>query len=610
MSSKKHNGQNESMLQHVARLPRSGFDLGQSFAFTASTGMILPVYTDLLNVGETVSLSTDFFARTQPLVTAAMADVDVYLDWFFVPATMLYTPFGQIRWQTNDFVSSWFDPALLGRAGGFPLLDMSSYEIMSLSSWSNPSIFSTTKFGSGATSIYYSPDFFDVEGKSYFRMLDCLGFNPCGVFNSQVNPNVFPIFALAYQAIYMNHFRNDDYELRLVSSYNWDKYWQQSAPVSVKLSGSLTAENPFVLRYADYRKDYFTSIKPSPIMSSLNLLQGLDTSKVLARINNFLNTVTSAVPSQIDTVFAPSSDLLFSQFYEGDSSGSYSSETSTAGLRSLFAVEKLQRIVGRSAKDYDSQVLAHFGFKVPHDVKHDITHLHQAHGMLHIGEVINTADTYNGSTGSALGEIAGKGYISIHDGKRVKFTAPVDGVLMCTFHCLPRLRVVNAFNKQNALATRLDLYNPEFDKLGMQPLFDYEWNATKTGSFIGIGHRGWQFRYNQYKRKYDRASYVFSQDSEAVGSINQYKSWVLTYTPFSETHASGASNMALDLKCPPTALNNIMVVPYIPSIDSFSSFSVNPASAFLTDPLICDFRANVKKVSTMSPTGEPNMISL
>lgn len=585
--------------------------MSQSFAFTASTGMILPVYTDLLNVGETVSLSTDFFARTQPLVTAAMADVDVYLDWFFVPATMLYTPFGQVRWQTNDFVSSWFDPAQLGRAGGFPLLDMSSYEIMSADSWSNPSIFSTTNFGSGASSIYYSPDFFDVEGKSYFRMLDCLGFNPCGVFNGQVNPNVFPIFGLAYQAIYMNHFRNDDYELRLVSSYNWDKYWQQSSPVSVNLSGSLTAENPFVLRYADYRKDYFTSIKPSPIMSSLNLLQGLDSAKVLSNINNYLNTTAGA------GIYSPfgsdaANDLGFSQFIAKTvSNGANATGFTTANIRSVFAVEKLQRIVGRSAKDYDSQVLAHFGFKVPHDVKHDVTHLHQSHGMLHIGEVINTADTYNGSTGSALGEIAGKGYISIHDQKKVKFTAPVDGVLMCTFHCIPRLRVVNAFNKQNAIATRLDLYNPEFDKLGMQPLFNYEWNATKTGSFIGTGYQGWQFRYNQYKRKYDRASYVFSQDSEAVGSINQYKAWVLTYQPFSESHAASQQNMALNLKCPPTALNNIMVVPYIPTIESsFADFSANPASAFLTDPLICDFRANVKKVSTMSPTGEPNMISL
>ena len=30
-------------------------------------------------------------------------------------------------------------------------------------------------------------------------------------------------------------------------------------------------------------------------------------------------------------------------------------------------------ITGRTKKNYDAQVLAHFGVNVPHDVKHDIT---------------------------------------------------------------------------------------------------------------------------------------------------------------------------------------------------------------------------------------------
>lgn len=70
------------MPQHVAHLPRTGHNLNQSFGFTASTGMILPTYYDQLNVGETVFINSKLFARTQPLVVPAMADVDFYLDWF------------------------------------------------------------------------------------------------------------------------------------------------------------------------------------------------------------------------------------------------------------------------------------------------------------------------------------------------------------------------------------------------------------------------------------------------------------------------------------------------------------------------------------------------
>ena len=43
--------------------------------------------------------------------------------------------------------------------------------------------------------------------------------------------------------------------------------------------------------------------------------------------------------------------------------------TSTA-IRQMFANEKkLAMITGRTKKNYDSQVLAHYGVNVPHDVK-------------------------------------------------------------------------------------------------------------------------------------------------------------------------------------------------------------------------------------------------
>ena len=38
-------------------------------------------------------------------------------------------------------------------------------------------------------------------------------------------------------------------------------------------------------------------------------------------------------------------------------------------IRQLFANEKLAMITGRTKKNYDSQVLAHYGVSVPHDVK-------------------------------------------------------------------------------------------------------------------------------------------------------------------------------------------------------------------------------------------------
>lgn len=634
-----------SMLEHVAKLPRSGFDMSQSLAFTASTGMILPVYSDLLTSSEKVYIKTNLFARTQPLVTPAMADVDVYLDWFFVPATMLLTSWGQIRWQTNDFISSFYSNGGSVEnvynnvaTGHFPVLNAVDFAFPPTSvggseyAYNTYGIFgnkpaSSTSF---ANTVFFPRNMFESAGKSMYRMMDMLGYNPQDVFSTGLsdvkNPNSFPIKALTYQCIYQNYFRNDDYEPRDVSTYNWDwilTYPSGTTPGFANVSYDNTNPNnspylsnhPFILRYADYRRDYFTSLKPSPILSSINVISNTNAGGVLSNINNYLNTTRPfnvTDPTLISTGSNSGSlGTNVTQVYQATSSvnngGTYLN--SSGQLRSLFAVEKLLRIIGRAAKDYDSQTLAHFGFKVPHDVKHEITHLHSVRGTLHIGEVVSNSDTFTGESGSALGELAGRGYVMINDKETVEFTAPVDGVVMCTFRAIPRLRVVGAFDRQNAITSRLDLFIPEFDKLGMQPLYNYE----ASGDIDSSGANtllGWKLRYSQYKEKYDRTTSVFMPTNSRNPSVNQYSSWVLNYLPFSNDNLPiGATVTGSWLKCPPTALNSIMAVPYSPLVN-VDSFKTAPWTEFYTDPFICDFRADVKKVSPMSPTGEPDMVSL
>ena len=72
--------------------------------------------------------------------------------------------------------------------------------------------------------------------------------------------------------------------------------------------------------------------------------------------------------------------------------------SSTALIRQAFANEKLAMITGRT-KNYDSQVLAHFGVKVPHDVKHDVTLVGRDTYKLRVGEVTSLATTQTGKYG-------------------------------------------------------------------------------------------------------------------------------------------------------------------------------------------------------------------
>lgn len=135
---------------------------------------------------------------------------------------------------------------------------------------------------------------YDCVGKSIFRLMNHLGFNPYGIFHgspnysdsNNVNPSVFPMMAMAYQAIFQDYFRIEDYELRNTKSFNADwQYDQQSAPTHMfELEDGL-----FALRYRPRHKDYFTSVKVSPMTSATNLLNvdNTNVSQILSQVDSF-----------------------------------------------------------------------------------------------------------------------------------------------------------------------------------------------------------------------------------------------------------------------------------------------------------------------------------
>lgn len=594
------NGKNlNGMPDHRANLSRTGFDTSQEFAFTSSVGMILPVYQDFLNVGESVHFSGDLITRTQPLVTAAMCDVDVWLDWFFVPASMLFTLWPSKRWLTNDLLSDMFD-GLGGMNDSFPVYDI-EYYLTQNEVWEYndvPNIFyRNIPYGQG----------FECIGKSSFRLANHFGFNPYGIFKgeggastdyaSADNPNVFPLFPLAYQAIFQDYYRVplDDFVKRNVSSFNTDSYFATDTPIKDQ------NKCLFALQYRPRHFDYFTGFKVSPLTSITNMgSDDADISAFLSKVDSYLSSSDNKLADETGDTADLSMATQFGMFNTYENLG-------TAQLRNMFAVEKLVRVTGRAKKDYDSQVLSHFGFKVPHDVKHELTHICQQHTIIHIGEVISTSDTYDGSNGSSLGAIGGKGYGVINSKKPYRFTAPVDGIFMCCYSSAPRQRYFGTFDKQNCLTDRLSFYQPEFDKLGMQPLFEYEakgyWPNTASNRI------GWQYRYEQWKRKYNRVSEAFAAPDLDYQRVNNNVSWVNATRPFATAFKyAPQSNIGVDGKglfVQPTDINQIMVVPYDPFWSS--EYLENAPIMFYTDPFIHAFRANVKKVSTMSSFGEPDL---
>ena len=155
----------------------------------------------------------------------------------------------------------------------------------------------------------------------------------------------------------------------------------------------------------------------------------------------------------------------------------------------------------------------------------------------------------------------------------------------------------------------------------MQPLFSYEclFDSSSTQSHSMSRRIGWQFAYEQFKRKSDRVTRAFSP-TRSSNNVNNYAPWVIASIPYGFLNQAGRANSFLrtgfdlepyDLMVSPTDLNACMVVPFTPYFPleaiGDSSDDHKPWLIYQTDPFICDFNLYVKKVNGMSEYGEPEL---
>lgn len=599
----------------VARLPRFPHDLSYDMSWTSSTGHILPVVSDFLNAGETINCSIDLRTRMQPLLRPAMLDVHQKIKYFFVPMDMIYSLFGAIRYQVDDHFSSAFDNRAIGRKNGFPIFSKNTAFNVN-SAWAfedgnghvshiRAGVNSAANAPSGQILAYFNK--FDQYNQGAHRLLDMLGYNPDIVFGSSIptaytpyNPAVFDYKLFAYQAIYFNYFRDDELEANNHQAFNCD--FQYAATLSSDID---QLADMMMLRYVGRFKDYFTNVHVNPLLNSMSLLNGSDSGEYLSKANQWLYDVAS-----VDVFPATSSSRLLIEGYDLDNSRTSGfvpydnvddglSQINASQLRLLFAVDKLLTVTGRAHKRVDDQVLAHFGFKVPTDVKHNIQYIGEQDGSFAVGDVISTSDTET----AVLGELAGKAFGRV-SGKGVsKFTAPCDGVFMGVYYSMPKVRYQSNFDRQNAVANREDFFIPEFDHLGMQPLYQYEMNRFSSAIIPPNTIYGWQWRYEQWKRKYNRVSAAFRYD---YSDTNVLSAW----TPIMNPMNTPASVVSYDaVKVTPHDLDNIMVVPFADIVgnENPEEFAKNPYLLYATDPFVHDMHVNYKKVSVMSTFSIPSL---
>ena len=539
-----------------ANRPRNAFDLSQRHMFTAPVGALLPVLSLDLIPHDHVEINARDFMRTLPMNSAAFMSLRGVYEFFFVPYSQMWHLFDQFLANTNDVKSSLF----IGKDGSY----------LSVPRVERTKLFDHISNLSDTDST--AKDIFGFSAKdNAIRLLDLLGYGyPASLsstkkFDFIFNGSVSPFRAAAYQKIYSDFYRNNIFEPYEVSSFNFDD-----------VNGFFTAKNFFdrflKLRYRNAPSDYFTNLRPSPLV---------------AMPNNLGNALSlSGTGSTYGTVDNKSA------FYRRPNN---ELRIDVSSIRTAFALDKMLSISMRAGKTYAEQVEAHFGVKVSEGRDGQVVYIGGFDSNFNVGDVTQTSGTSRSSADAGyLGKVVGK---SIAEGSgHISFDAKEHGVLMCIYSAVPAMQYdstrVDPFVEK---VTRGDFFIPEFENLGMQPLLLH--NVTdiipQAGNSVPKAvpdadyPLGWQLRYSEYKTALDVNHGQF-------GASAPLSFWTIARNRSLSDDFTANKTLGIDLLkiCPKWC-------------DSVFAVSYNGSQ--LTDQLFGGCYFGITKISDMSVDGLPSV---
>lgn len=603
---------------------RNGFDLSFKNAFTAKAGELLPVMVKEVIPGDKFKISAQSFTRTQPLNTAAFVRMREYYDVFFVPYRLLWSRYPTFFTNLPDYHRS----RSINSAGSVG--DMHPYftsdqiqgylkRIADLPSTGEESFKKFNFFG------------FD-RGNLTCKLLDYLGygFSPLSSVGTSRGMVMNPNPLLAYQKIYQDFYRDDQWEKAAPFTYNLD-YIEDSETVNIPVESiDLSDTTMFDLRYCNWQKDYFMGMLPSPqygdesfvpinvgnvsVNSNLNLDNAYITNGPVGLVGN--GAVNVSLPADIKAFDAASGvterllvpvDSLGNNYdnaYAGvtlnphellngvgvDSSVnglSSSSRLSVLALRQAECLQKWKEISQSGKQDYRTQMQKHFGVTPSYAMSDHCQYVGGWTTNLDINEVVNT----NLSSDDSSANIFGKGVATGNGG--CDFDAKEHGILMVIYHNMPLLDWDSFGAKRlNLKSSFTDYAISEFDSIGMQQLFPSEllsplMSTSEGESSIELGYVP---RYADYKTAYDEIHGAFHDT--LVGWVAPLSAtWWRTYIG-NVFNRYGSIRIVYEFfKVNPQILDNL--------------FGVNADSSTSTDQFLINSFFDVKCVRNLDYNGLP-----
>ena len=608
--------------QFTAKLSKRPFPLNCSLDFSSAPGMILPVYYCHLNAGEDFQGQVEMVSRTEDIETQSFTCIHNFVDWFFVPYQQIYREFGSFITGVDDVQSSLYadTDSFFQSHGLFPTMNDQDPFFINARQF-EPGQFETFVNDLGMNDFQriaeISPDLVDKFGYPVvfgtLRLYELLGnrLNKSPMTGPGITPYPSALYAstddqviqltnsssgrqnvalwAAYQKIWYDWFRDTDYDLNDRFAYNLDDFGKNGF-----IDFSHRKQDHaglFQLRYRRWNTMYQNNFLPSPLQSHVGMLFDSNNDqpdRVLTQVNQWLSDVLpSLADSHGDTHLgsSPTNVVDIGDYVD-----------STANIDTIFAIRKISEVTRRAGKHYDDQILAHFGVKLPRDVNGEVYHIGESHSVIALQQVVSSADTDT----AGLGQIGGKGH-GAATSQTIKFRAPVPGIIMAVNSALPEVIMPYGKDKFIKRHYREDWYQPEFDRLGMQPLFESEVSQRANESNV----LAWQYRYLEDKMKYNR-----SAGDLGLGASRSY--WAMNVNPVEYDSSISPLNVNMLRYVHPAVLDPIMKIQYRPAVtqvhDSSSTdwyFSLEKLCN--TDPLIHHFDFKCRKMSFMSTYGLPTL---
>lgn len=507
-----------SMLQVNNKVHRSAFDLSYRNVLSSDFGMLVPFDVREVVPGDNVSLNASSFSRTVPLNSASFTRFREHMDYYFVPYRLLW------RFSDAAFTKMPNNTSALTYAAnpGQTCKELPFFSDISLKNFID-------QLGQ-LRQLPNTPC--DDGGLPYktssLLLLEYLGYGNRSLTKEGAQfdiPDCTAFRAFAYQKIYADFYRNDQWEELMPNCYNCDYLQIDSDSMQVPLtvySGNSRTNfrnnySPLTMRYANYPKDIVTGLLPSSQyggavyvdVDSSSIVNNLNINSLEFNVEGHDNTTMynlgvdnyNELASNSDSVNSVRANLNKVDSIPSDVQSVYN-RFSVLALRQAQALQKYREITECHKKDYRHQIKAHYDVNVSDDRSDTCKYLCGNVSVMDLTSVTNT-NFDNGSNPTIKGNLSSSNGCSIDN-----FQVREHGIIMGIYYAEPLLDYGDSVSPTLLNVDVDSQFQPEFDRLGFESVscyavssasYSYKYTKLNDSPTIGYLPRYWQYKLVQDK---------------------------------------------------------------------------------------------------------------